>query len=45
MGCAFVDEDKVGEGVAYWQGGFRLTGDDGPRNLNIAALRININPF
>ena len=21
MGCAFVDEDKVGEGVAYWQGG------------------------
>jgi hypothetical protein len=21
MWCAFVDEDKVGEGVAYWQGG------------------------
>jgi len=29
MGCAFVDEDKVGEGVGYWQGAFafnKITG-------------------
>jgi hypothetical protein len=29
MGGAFVNEDKVGEGVAYWQGAFafnKITG-------------------
>jgi len=41
MGCAFVDEDKVGEGVAYWQGAFafnKITGKSEHMIVNAKSL-------